>query len=57
MWHATWQKLYSQQLQRGQNHANSMMKWGQGSLSNKKKFARTIFNFFFAGTKTKTRPN
>jgi len=25
MWHAMWQKLHSQQLPRGQNHANSAM--------------------------------
>jgi len=29
MWHATWLKLYSQQLPRGKNHAKSDQKWGQ----------------------------
>jgi len=48
---ATWQELHSQQLPRGQSHATLAFLLGQGPFSNKKKFTRTFFNFFFTGTK------
>jgi hypothetical protein len=38
---ATWQKLHSQQLPRGQTLANSAEQWAQGPFSNKKKFTGT----------------
>jgi len=43
MWHAPWQKLHSQQLPRGKNHATSAFWWGQGPFSNKKNFAGMFF--------------
>ena len=53
-----WQELHSQQLPRGQNHAKSDMKWGEGPFSNKYFFYRDVFQKkLFAGTKFKTDPN
>jgi len=53
MWLATWKKLHSQQLPCGKSHATSAFWWGQGHFSNKKKIARTFFNFFLQGRKSK----
>jgi len=52
MWHATWQKLHSQQLPRGKNHSTSTFWWGQGPFSNKKNIAGMFFNFFLQGRKS-----
>ena len=47
MWHATWQKLHSQQLPRGANNTKSNRKWGHGTFLNKNFFAEMFFIFFF----------
>jgi len=42
---------------RGQNHAMSTKKWGQGPFSNNFFLQGCNSNFFFTGTKIKTRLN
>jgi len=44
---ATWPKLHNQQLPRGQNHAISAKKWGQGLFQIKFFLQGCNSNFFF----------
>jgi len=52
MWHATWQKLHSQQLPCGKYLATLAFWWGQGPFS-KKKIAGIFSHFFLQGRKPK----
>jgi len=53
---ATWPKLHTQQLPRGQNHAISAKKWGQEPFSNNFFLQGCNSNFFFYRDENQNTP-